>query len=309
MKSGTGSLVKRFCLILLSAGLICGLTGLPFAGVETVAPAAATQPQTHYIVKSGDSLWTIARRLGTSVAALKRANNLRSDLIFPNQVLVIPVTAVSAPAAPAAAASPAEAQNDAAEKIPPINEYTVQAGDTLWSIAQKLGVDPGALKRANNVQNDFLEIGQALIIPEPGAGTPASHRVPNPMPSRSGDRMQIILDYARTLEGHPYRWGGNSPGGFDCSGFVYHVFEHHGISLPRTSYAMFGVGTPVSRSELCPGDLVFFTTYRAGASHVGIFYGNEMFLHGSSAGGAVIWTSLDTPYYSARFLGGRRVLP
>jgi cell wall-associated NlpC family hydrolase len=205
-----------------------------------VAPAAATQSQTRYTVKSGDSLWTIANRLDTSVTALKQANNLRSDLIFPKQVLVIPGTAVWGP---------------------------------------------------------------------PPAAAPAARTAPNPAPGRSGDRVQIILDYGRTLEGHPYRWGGTAPGGFDCSGFVYYVFGHHGISLPRTSYDMFGVGTPVSRAELRPGDLVFFTTYRAGASHVGIFYGNNMFLHGSSAGGAVIWTSLDTAYYSARFLGGRRVLP
>lgn len=307
MKPRAGSLLGKFCLIVLSAGLIWGLTGLPLAGV--VAPAAATQSQTHYTVKSGDSLWTIANRLGTSVTALKQANNLRSDLIFPRQVLVIPGTAVGArpPAAPPPAAPP----DSAVEEEPVVNEYTVQAGDNLRSIAERLGVDLGALKRTNNVQNDFLEIGQVLIIPGPDAAAPppAARPAPNPTPSRSGDRVQTILDYGRTLEGHPYRWGGTAPGGFDCSGFVYHVFGHHGVSLPRTSYDMFGVGTPVSRAELRPGDLVFFTTYRAGASHVGIFYGNNLFLHGSSAGGAVIWTSLDTAYYSARFLGGRRVLP
>lgn len=306
MKRGIGSLVGRACLIGLSAGVIWGLSSLPFAGEGMIAPAAAIQSQTQYMVKSGDSLWAIANRLGTSVAALKQANNLQSDLIFPNQVLVIPGAEV--PLQTAADPS-AAARNATLDDPPPVTEYTVQAGDSLWSIAQQLGIDPGALKRANSIQNDFLEIGQVLIIPEQAATEPAPGPAPNRTPSRSGDRVQTILDYGRTLQGHPYRWGGNAPGGFDCSGFVYHVFGHHGISLPRTSYAMFEVGTPVSRAELRPGDLVFFTTYRAGASHVGIFYGNEMFLHGSSAGGAVIWTGLDTPYYSARFLGGRRILP
>jgi cell wall-associated NlpC family hydrolase len=292
-------------LIGMAAGVVWGLSSFSVLPAGIISPAAADQVRMQYTVQSGDSLWSIANRLGVSVGALKQTNNLQSNLIFPSQVLVVPGVGGTAqivtdrpdgePVVGESAGRPVES--------PVATSYTVVAGDTLWSIARRTGVSVAVLKRVNNVELDFLAIGQVLTIPDRGMVNAAS------APSRSGDRVRTILDYGRTLLGHPYRWAGSSPGGFDCSGFVTHVFGRHGISLPRTSQAQFNVGTPISRSELQPGDLVFFTTYQAGASHVGIYYGNGRFMHASSAGGSVIWTDLGSQYYSSRFLGGRRVLP
>jgi len=111
-----------------------------------------------------------------------------------------------------------------------------------------------------------------------------------------------VVGIAMRYLGVPYVWGGSTPRGFDCSGFVAYVFAQIGVSLPHSSYAMFGMGTPVSISELQPGDLVFFT----GASHMGIYIGGGQFIHAPHTGDVVKISSL-SGYYSSNFAGGRRV--
>lgn len=107
--------------------------------------------------------------------------------------------------------------------------------------------------------------------------------------------------------GVPYVFGGTSPYGFDCSGYVQYVFAKAGISLPRTADVQFEVGTPISTTELLPGDLVFFETYTYGASHVGIYVGDGNFIHASSSRGVTI-SSLSQAYYSSHYIGARRIL-
>ena len=111
-----------------------------------------------------------------------------------------------------------------------------------------------------------------------------------------------VVGIAMRYLGVPYVWGGSSPRGFDCSGFVAYVFAQIGVSLPHSSYAMFGMGTPVSIGDLQPGDLVFFT----GASHMGIYIGGGQFIHSPHTGDVVKISSL-SGYYSSNFAGGRRV--
>lgn len=114
-----------------------------------------------------------------------------------------------------------------------------------------------------------------------------------------------LVENALSLAGVPYVFGGTSRSGFDCSGYTQYVFKGSGISLPRTSVSQFDVGSSVSRTELQSGDLVFFTTYAAGASHVGIYIGGGNFVHASNSG--VRTTSLSDSYYASRFVGARRV--
>jgi cell wall-associated NlpC family hydrolase len=114
-----------------------------------------------------------------------------------------------------------------------------------------------------------------------------------------------LVQNALSLVGVPYVFGGTSRSGFDCSGFTLYVFKGSGISLPRTSSSQFNVGSSVSRAQLQSGDLVFFTTYASGASHVGIYIGGGNFVHASNSG--VRTTSLSDSYYAARYLGARRV--
>ena len=116
-----------------------------------------------------------------------------------------------------------------------------------------------------------------------------------------------IVAKAKQYLGVPYKWGGSDPSGFDCSGFVYYVLRSQGINVSRTQTAMYAEGTPVSKSNLQPGDVVFFqNTYKAGLSHVGIYVGGGQFIHAPSSGKVVSYANLYTDYYIAHYYGAVR---
>ncbi len=120
-----------------------------------------------------------------------------------------------------------------------------------------------------------------------------------------------ISMYAVSLVGSPYRLGGNSPEtGLDCSGFVGHVYKQTtGILLPRDSRMISETARPLDQTELQPGDLVFFNTLNRAYSHVGIYLGDDRFVHASSSrSGGVMVSSLGDRYWRQRFDGARRVI-
>ena len=116
-----------------------------------------------------------------------------------------------------------------------------------------------------------------------------------------------IADTALSLRGVPYRLGGTDPSGFDCSGLVHYVFQQHGIAVPRSVAQLYRLGRPVSGDVVEPGDLVFFDTKAAGASHVGIAIGGDKFVHAPTSDGVVRVERIGGSYWSARYLGARRV--
>lgn len=122
--------------------------------------------------------------------------------------------------------------------------------------------------------------------------------------------IQELLLYALSLNGTHYKFGGRSTeGGFDCSGFVSHVFNKAaGVVLPHNTKAISNNGERVSKSELRPGDLVFFNTLRRAFSHVGIYLGDNRFIHASSsASGDVMISDMSENYWASRFNGARRL--
>lgn len=123
----------------------------------------------------------------------------------------------------------------------------------------------------------------------------------------SSEKSQEIINYAKQFMGIQYVFGGASPSGFDCSGFTMYVFNKFGIDLPHSASGQAGLGRAVSKSDLVPGDLVFFETYKPGISHVGIYIGSGNFLEASSSRGIAI-TSLSSSYYSSRYRGATRIL-
>lgn len=121
---------------------------------------------------------------------------------------------------------------------------------------------------------------------------------------------QDVTFYALSLIGVKYKFGGNTPeSGLDCSGLVRYVFQQvTGVTLPRTSREMSGVGDKVSLADLAPGDLVFFNTRRFANSHVGIYLGDNRFIHAPSRGGDVEIATFTAAYWQKRFNGARRLV-
>ena len=142
----------------------------------------------------------------------------------------------------------------------------------------------------------LLTLLSLLLIPAAHASSPS----------------EDIPIYAVSLVGSPYLLGGTSPEtGLDCSGFVGHVFKQTaGVNLPRDSRAISEVAQPLAQTDIQPGDLVFFNTLNRAFSHVGIYLGDERFVHASSSRtGSVMVSSLRDRYWQERFEGARRVVP
>jgi cell wall-associated NlpC family hydrolase len=155
-------------------------------------------------------------------------------------------------------------------------------------------------------------------VPKPFPGAPAP-------PTRTGEPVTpappavaspenlvgappVVLT-ALTLRGTPYRNGGSQPSeGFDCSGFVQWVFAQHGTALPRDVHQQFDAGKKIDADKVKAGDLVFFHTVKAGASHVGIALGGDEFVHAPSSKGVVRIERFSSAYWSKRWVGAKRVV-
>ncbi len=125
-----------------------------------------------------------------------------------------------------------------------------------------------------------------------------------PAPTHSSAASGSVISYAEQFIGVPYVWGGTSPSGFDCSGFVQYVYAHFGVSIDRTSQAQFGDGVAVSQSDLQPGDLVFFHDDGSGPGHVGMYIGGGNIIHAPHTGATVTIVPLS---YMNGYCGARRV--
>ncbi|RKQ37619.1 NlpC/P60 family protein [Oceanobacillus halophilus] len=113
-----------------------------------------------------------------------------------------------------------------------------------------------------------------------------------------------VIQVATSFIGTPYVWGGESPSGFDCSGFIHYVYQTQGIDLPRTVSEIWSVGQTVSSPSV--GDFVFFTTYKSGPSHMGIYIGNGEFVHAGTSSGVTI-SNMNSSYWQPKYLGAKRI--
>lgn len=151
---------------------------------------------------------------------------------------------------------------------------------------------------SNNQQNHEIKVA--------GTDSKSTAKDQASQVSRGSYKVDILIDNALSLQGVPYKWGGTTRKGFDCSGFVQYVYQGSGIYLPRTSFAMYNVGVSVKREDLQPGDLVFFSTYTKGASDVRIYIGGGRTIGAANDGVEI--HNLSESFWSEHYLGARRVL-
>ena len=182
----------------------------------------------------------------------------------------------------------------------------IRAALVLLSIS---GFSHPVFAQEQTAKPNLLESAANSAVTAVSNATSVAGEVSSQLFLRTQVSVQDTLDKAMDMLGIPYRRGGSSPeAGFDCSGFVSHVFrEGIGLVLPRSSNELSKSGNTVDRNELQPGDLVFFNTMRRAFSHVGIYLGNGQFIHAPRAGGRVRVEDIRDSYWSKRYNGARRV--
>ena len=286
-----------------------------------------------FTVKPGDTLYGISKSVGVSVEALKKANALEDDSIKPKQVLTIPSQgekkAERVLGGPSGQASKKPSAGAAKRTSGEMDSYTVQKGDTLYAISKKVGFSAEEIRKVNGLHTLALKTGQVLLLPRDGsqldddaeelgdedgavqasgAEGEKGDLVPSAPLGKWGNPEErgLLVRVAKTFLGVPYKLGGSTLRGIDCSALVKKIYEIFNIQLPRTTREQFKIGKRVDMNQLEEGDLVFFRQ-RGNRAHVGIYVGDNQFVHASSYSREVKIDHLNTPYYSQRFLRGVRV--
>jgi len=269
-------------------------------------------------VKSGDTLSRIAKDNGMTVKKLKKLNKLgKSSYLKIGQVLALGKVGV-------------KTSTKKADKKKPNRTYRVKKGDTLSRIAKRYKTTVKRLRSLNSLKRKSkLRKGMVLAIDAKAKkGSKSKSKDKSSKNRRTTDAMAVIngrskssnrssrdsakiIRMAKKYLGTRYVWGAVGPSKFDCSGFTQYVLrKSKGIKIPRVSRKQAYYGKYVSRKNLRAGDLIFFDTSRRRrgyVNHVGIYIGNNKFIHASSAKHRVVITSLNRPFYRARFKWGRRV--
>jgi cell wall-associated NlpC family hydrolase len=284
-----------------------------------------------YSVKEGDSLYRISNMLGVPIQILKKMNHLEGDYLKPNQVLLIPDPKEIQKAEMSKHLSGKSEKKRSAK----VESYIVRKGDNLYAISKRVGLSVEEIRKTNHLQGTALMIGQVLTLAtvrneataeeqvdedvddsdnpeeptiEPDEKDQEEETFNKPVGKWSSlEERSICVRVVKTFLGVPYRLGGVTLKGIDCSAFVKKIYEIFSIDLPRTAREQINFGKRVGKNELEEGDLVFFRTHRASGTHVGIYIGNNQFVHASSLKREVKIDNLDTPYYTRRFLRGVRI--
>ncbi|MCE5313295.1 MAG: LysM peptidoglycan-binding domain-containing protein [Nitrospiraceae bacterium] len=320
------------CLIIAFSALLIFSADLSFAAPKKSTRNPAPAESIKYTVKKGDTLNKISRQFQVSLTSIKNANKLDADSIQPGMKLVIPKKDSDTKAQKSSSVKSASASS---ENSPAAKYHIVKKGDTLNRISKKYSVSVDDIKHLNNLKAAKLKTGQKLlIVPAPEKEAPVVsddgkmliyEKASSPVitsakiqEAKEFLKSEEITDlsirerltlFAKKMLHIPYKFGGTGNAGLDCSSYVQNVYTTAaGLSLPRSAREQYKVGEPVDKNSLSVGDLVFFRTYASFPSHVGIYLGNNLFIHASSKSKKIVINSLDTPYYLKRYIGARKLL-
>ena len=153
----------------------------------------------------------------------------------------------------------------------------------------------------------IVETDTGTHAPETNVAKQIEELAESPEVQSTSAKERLVL-FAKKMLGVPYKFGSNTLNGIDCSAYVQKVFGFIDIPLPRTAREQFSAGESVNKGNLTIGDLVFFKTYAPFPSHVGIYIGDNLFIHTSTITRNVTIDNLNTPYYLKRFIGAKRLL-
>lgn len=262
---------------------------------------AVTLGATH-VVRKGDTLGKIARAHHVSAAKIQAANGLKGTRLAVGTKLVIPGGKAHSKHRKARAGKGKRTivrESTHADEIP--------AGTQL-SLVDPQGFTPPSAAPKLPTEAELTELARAAktadTAPTAVAAPPGAPETGTPDESIKGRLLRV----AQRMLAVPYRFGGTTLWGLDCSGFVQKTFAFLNLDLPRSARAQYKEGEKVAKADLSPGDLVFFRTYAKYPSHVGIYLGDNRFVHASSRERKVTIDSLDAPYYMKHYLGAKRLL-
>jgi peptidoglycan DL-endopeptidase LytE len=210
-----------------------------------------------------------------------------------------------------------------------VQDYKVRQGDSLYKIAKSFKITPKTLRAANNLKNDRLKVGQNLKVPverinqakdsrptksqiQQLVASQAAFRAERPEPETDVKKLPLrerLVEAGFQMLGIRYRFSGNSEKtGLDCSAMVKNLFSKFDIHLPRSSREQYQQGQKIDRENLEVGDLVFFSSGGKTPTHVGVYIGNNKFMHAARRAKQVIVSDLNKYWYEMRYLGARRIM-
>ncbi len=284
------------------------MTAIVGLAVLAATPAVSLADATH-VVRKGDTLGKIARAHHVSVAKIREANGLDGTRLSVGTKLVLPGGKAHSKRRKARSGKGKRVttvrESTSAEEPSPGAQFSlVDPRDTVFSTeAWKLPTEAELTELARSVKatgNAAPAVAAASVLAEaPGATDP---------PKADASVKDRLLRVAQRMLEVPYRYGGTTLWGLDCSGFVQKTFAFLDLDLPRSAREQFRTGAKVAKADLSPGDLVFFRTYAKYPSHVGIYLGDNRFVHASSREKKVTVDSLDEPYYMKHYLGAKRLI-
>ncbi|MGE7695934.1 LysM peptidoglycan-binding domain-containing protein [Lysinibacillus sp. NPDC094177] len=287
---------------------------LALSTIATSFLALQTAEAATYTVQKGDTLSKIAQNHKVTVQDIKSWNKLTNDMIYVAQKLEVTKQATNDAVKPS---NPSTTKPTTPSK-PTTTSYTVVKGDTLSKIAKQYNVTIKDIKDWNGLTTDSINIGQVLKL-SPVASIPESETVLNNGSSDAGTSSVTPKDpttngqavYKKTVEvanslvGTPYVYGGNTSEGLDCSGLIYYAFNQGGLKIGRDSSEGYFSGNTTQVKTPIAGDLVFFqNTYKDGISHMGIYIGNNKFIHAGSDGVEI--SDVTYSYWSTRLVAYKR---